>query len=107
MNNTETRRVTASLPECVRSFAWIRNHHYVVLEDQEGNTTKLDATALLLGTCVECEEKVVALTNSGAMMCTHCGGCVKWAWSKPQLAFIPEHESKFMGWAEHKNKKEP
>lgn len=105
MKNTHIDSVRASLPKGIRSFTWVRNHHYVELEDANGNRVKLNADAVLIGECEACKERCIALSNTGAMMCTHCGGCVRWAWSKPQLAFIPEQESKFMGWAVHKNPK--
>ncbi len=75
----------------------MKNHHFIELEDSKGNKVKLNASGLLVGNCTECEMQVFAISNSGHMACTHCGGAVKWAWSKPQLSFIAEHESEFMG----------
>lgn len=98
--------VTTNLPAEVKGFHFVKNHHFVELEDHAGNKIKLNADAILLGQCTACQERVVALSNNGAMMCTHCGGNVKWSWSRPQLAFIPEEESKFMGWAVHLNPKD-
>lgn len=73
-------------------------NHYVELTDDKGNAIRLTASGVLLGKCAECIEIVVALSNIGMMRCTHCGGAVKWQWAKPQLAFLPEEESKFLGW---------
>jgi len=99
-------KIVTSLPASVKGFHFVKNHHFVELEDSEGNKIKLNAAEILVGTCTGCTQQCVALVNSGAMMCTHCGGNVKWAWSRPQLAFIPEHESQFMGWATHLNPKD-
>lgn len=106
MKNLNIASVSTQLPEHVRSFEWVRNHHYVALKDMDGEEIKLDATTILLGDCTACKEKVVALTNNGMMTCTHCGGAVKWRYTRPQLAFIAEHESRFMGLDAHKNKDE-
>lgn len=96
-------KVVTDLPPQIKAFSYVKNHHFVALEDTDGNKTKLNASGVLIGDCVECKEKCIALTNTGNMTCTHCGGAVKWAWNKPQLAFIPEHESMFMGFAAKKD----
>jgi hypothetical protein len=88
-------KVITCLPAKIKAFSYVKNHHYVALEDVHGNKTKLNATGILVGDCVECKEKCLALSHQGNMNCTHCGGVVKWAWHKPQLAFIPENESMF------------
>lgn len=89
-------RVTTALPEEVHGFRYVKNHHYIELEDKAGNRVRLNASAILIGVCDACKEKCVALTNMGDMRCTHCGGEVKWAWHRPQLAFIPEKASSFL-----------
>ena len=96
-------KVSTDLPVEIHRFVYVKNHHFIELEDKEGNRTKLNASGILIGDCQSCKEKCIALTNNGNMACTHCGGPVKWAWNKPQLAFIPESESTFLGW----NVKEP
>lgn len=97
MKNGHVTKITARLPPNIKKFSWTRNHHFLELEDEKGNRTKLNASGVLIGSCLSCKERCLALTNQGNMSCTHCGGAVKWAWTKLQLAFIPEHESKFMG----------
>jgi hypothetical protein len=96
---------TAALPPGIKAVRYVKNHHFIELEDDKGNKTKLNASALLVGSCTSCKETCFAASNQGSMTCTHCGGAVKWAWSRPQLSFIPEHESEFMGVDIHKNKK--
>ena len=106
MKNQSIARISTHLPATVRSFTWVRNHHYVELEDVDGERTRLDATTILLGDCTVCKERVVALTNNGEMTCTHCRGAVKWRYARPQVAFIAEHESRFMGIDAPKNESE-
>jgi len=96
-------KITTNLPDDVHGIVYVKNTHFIELEDDKGNRTKLNASGLLIGQCQECKERVVALTNQGKMTCTHCGSAVKWAWTRPQLAFVPEHESKFLGWDADKN----
>ena len=90
-------KLTTSLPNEVKSMCYVKNHHYIELEDCDGNKVKLNAIGILVGTCISCKCQCVALSNQGNMWCTHCGGPVKWSWTKPQISFLPEHESKFMG----------
>ncbi len=97
MQNKHIAAVTAKVPTSVRSFKWVRNHHYVEVEDEDGNKTKLHAGGMLRGVCTKCAEINYAATNQGAMVCTHCLAPVKWQWTKPQIAFIPEHEAQFFG----------
>jgi hypothetical protein len=105
MKNTHIVSAKAHLPPTVRAFTWVRNHHFIELEDEHGNKSKMLAGGILAGECIECKAAVLALQHSGAMRCTHCSGAVKWQWSKPQLAFIPEHESEFFGVDAHLNAK--
>jgi hypothetical protein len=90
-------KISASLPNEVKSISYFKNHLGIILEDHEGNTTKLNATGVLIGKCGACEAMCVALSSMGDMKCTHCGGAVKWAWHKPQIAFLPESASGFLG----------
>lgn len=100
--------VTVNVPTAVKGFRFLKNHHFVELQDADGNKIVLDADTILLGDCTACQAKVAAFTNAGTMTCTHCGGAVKWRYVRPQLAFIAEHESKFMGWdAEPSETKKP
>lgn len=105
MKNQNIISAKAHMPASIRKFSWTRNHHFIELEDEQGNTVKMLAGGILAGECTECKAAVIALQHSGSMRCTHCGGAVKWAWSKPQLAFIPEHESEFFGVDAHLNAK--
>lgn len=103
MENLHIASVKTFMPPSVRAVKWVRNHHFIELEDEHGNATKLLAGGVLLGECAACQAACIALQNNGKMRCTHCGGAVKWQWAKPQLAFIPEHESQFFGWDRGKN----
>ena len=103
MKNLGIISVAATLNEKTRSLHWRRNHLSIKLEDKDGNWSELVASGVLVGKCTECHEGVLALTNSGKMNCTHCNGSVVWAWSKPQLSFLPEEESSFRGWDRGKN----
>lgn len=90
--------ISANLPNSVHGMRFVKNHHFVELQDVDGNKIVLDATTILLGDCTACAQRVAAFTNMGAMACTHCGEAVKWRYVKPQLAFVAENESQFLGW---------
>lgn len=107
MKNKHITLVTAKLPASVRSFKWVRNHHYVQLEDEQDNKVKLHAGGILRGTCTACNQVNYAASHQGAMVCTHCLGAVKWQWTKPQIAFVPESESQFFGFDTPQDNKPP
>jgi hypothetical protein len=89
-------KVTASVHPDVKRFAWVRNHHFIELEDKDGRHIVLNASGVLVGRCEDCSAKVIAFSHLGHMLCTHCGGGkVAWAWTKPQIAFIPEQANDF------------
>lgn len=94
-------KVTADLPHEWKGFNYVKNHHFIQIEDQHGHSTKLNATGVLVGTCQEagCGQENLALHMMDEMACTYCRSKnVKWKWHRPQLAFIPEQESEFVAW---------
>ncbi len=89
-------KISINLPDEVKGVTYVKNHHWVELEDIHGNKTKLTASALLMGHCKACKEVNIALAKMGNMQCTYCGSGVDWLWTRPQLAFIPQKESDFI-----------
>jgi hypothetical protein len=89
--------VRTSLPSSIRSFKYVKNHHYIELEDEHGNKIRLIAMSLLKGTCTHCNNDVYVKTRIGAMTCPHClVASVNWVWGDAQLSFVPEKESAFV-----------
>lgn len=90
-------RLTASLPGWVRGFRYVRNHHFIELEDKHGNKVKLHALSLIRGVCLSCGGEVFVKARLGAMTCPHCViGAVEWVWGEAQLSFVPEAEASFI-----------
>jgi hypothetical protein len=92
-------KVSAFLPSQIRGFRYVTNHHYVELEDKEGNVVKLPAKTLLK---VACDRSpcgfsffVESETTFNLPVQCHCGGKLVHAWGSGQLAFVPEGESRF------------
>jgi|SRR6185369_15689979 len=99
-------KLSADLPhETIRSLVYVKNHHYIELEDHKGNRTKLNATALNVGVCQLCHAMVA--TDRGVdpdTPCMHCKGKMTWKWSRPQLAFVAEKETDFVAWTKPDDK---
>jgi hypothetical protein len=85
--------VRASLPEGVKGFAYEKNSHWIEFRDDDGNTTKLPATAVVLYECEACKTKALLLINHGELPCMVCRATVKPAWRVPELAFVPQRPS--------------
>jgi hypothetical protein len=90
-------RIRAQLPRGWRVVNYVTNHHYIELEDDQGNVHRLLATALIRGVCASCGLSVYVETRMGAMACPHCvTGTVTWLWGDAKLAFTPELNSRFV-----------
>ena len=87
--------VTASLPEGIKGVSYEKNSHWIEFRDDEGNATRLPATAVVLYECTECGTKALLLINHGELPCMVCRAKVKPAWRVPELAFVPEKPSGF------------
>jgi len=71
------------------------NHHYVELEDPDGEIVRLPATSLVKGRCHDCNQVFFVESRIGAMNCPHCGGGVEWVWGRARLVFIAESDARF------------
>lgn len=97
MDDKKIARVTHRLPSSVKEFTWRRNHHWIELEDEDGNRVRLEAISLIKGQCTACKLTVYAMSRYGRMVCPHCASRVAWVWGRGQLAFVPEGETEFDG----------
>lgn len=89
-------KIETHLPAEIVGFEYRKNHHWLKLKNDKGQEIKLNATGVLVGQCTVCDAMVLAFSNMGNMVCTHCQSPVKWQWTKPQLSFVPETESDFI-----------
>jgi len=89
--------IEAVLPECIHTFTYVKNHHFIKLTDDDGNSTTLRARDIIQFTCHKCNSVFWMGTNQAA----HCPTCLSEDlakdWVDLQLSFIPESESKFRG----------
>lgn len=100
-------KIETHLPEKIHGVTYVTNTHFLKLHDDAEHELKLNAVGVLRGDCDDCKAELLALERSGDMVCTHCrSSSVKWRWLKLQLAFLPEHESQYMGFAEAMGKNE-
>ena len=85
----------ACLPRGMKVKQYVPNHHFIELEDADGNTVMLPAVSLIKGVCTICAQEMWVKSRLGDMKCLHCQGTVNWLWGHGQLAFVPERESRF------------
>jgi len=84
------------VPDWVKGFRYVKNHHFIELEDKHGNVHRLAALSLIKGVCTACGGEVFVRSRLGAMVCPHCAcGEMNWVWGTAQLSFVPELESNF------------
>lgn len=91
----QVMKIQTHLPDDIHAFRYVKNSHYIELEDSNKNVIKLVAKSMVKGVCTKCNETIWAETRSGLMRCPHCVSNVKWVWGKAQLVFVPEEESEF------------
>lgn len=99
-------KLTLALPDWVHAFRYVRNCHYIELEDKEGNKARLEARTLLRVECstggcptrlyVDWVPGTEPTTLGVPPNCLHCGGMLRVAWGTGQLAFVPEGETTFV-----------
>lgn len=87
--------MSASLPDGIKGIAYEKNSHWIEFRDDDGNATRLPATAVVLYECSKCETRALMLSNHGTLPCMLCREPVEPAWRVPELAFVPERPSGF------------
>lgn len=88
-------RVRAQLPLGYKLRDYVPNHHYVEIEDPNGNVHHMPAVELIEGKCRTCSQVFFVKTRQGDMTCPHCRGGVDWVWGEARLAFVPETAAHF------------
>lgn len=101
----QTRQVKVTYEGPARSFKYVKNHHYIELEDADGHRIRLVARTLMKVECVnpECTSTLLIDWKPGAQestlgvpaMCLHCGSSMEYSWGRGQLTFVPEGESAY------------
>jgi hypothetical protein len=83
------------LPRGLRGFRYVKNHHYLELEDEKGNELHLPAHGVMRHYCSGCKNRWWTESNV-CNFCPSCGGTdVEKSWGRLQVAFVPERESEF------------
>lgn len=92
---TIVRIIESNIPNDVKSFEYGKNHHYLRLQDGDGNETVMVEYGLIKYQCEKCRFIFFALTHQ-ANHCARCGySGLKPQWTRPQVALVPEQESDF------------
>ena len=91
-------KLTTNFPPEVHAITYVKNSHFLELEDDDGNRTKLDASGVVRYVCEKCGFIFLAFENHGNLSCPDCGelGASKPTWMVPQISFVPEKETPFM-----------
>jgi len=87
-----------NLPKEVNSVEYAKNHHYIKLKDDKGESTELLPRHMIKYICNDCNVEFILFSNYGNVRCPVCGQqTTKSKWGCLQIGFIPEDESKFSG----------
>lgn len=92
-------KIKTKLPKQVHALSYVKNSHFIELEDDDGNKTKVNATGVVRYDCIACKYTFLAFENNGEISCPVCRaiGAAKPKWYVPQLSFVPEKPSTFKG----------
>lgn len=94
MDVTHSMKIRTHLPRWL-GFKYMPNHHYVELEDSDGNKAHLPAHGIMHHDCNACRAKWWTESN----VCSFCPSCgsqdVSKKWGRLQVAFMPEAETDF------------
>ena len=92
-------KLITNFPSEVHAVTYVKNSHYLELEDDDGHCTKLDASGVVKYTCEKCGFLFLTFENHGDITCPSCAeqGAAKPVWYVPQLSFVPERECEFAG----------
>lgn len=92
-------KIQTKLPKQVHAMCYVKNSHFIELEDDDGNKTKVNATGVVRYDCTACKYTFLAFENNGEISCPLCQakGAAKPKWYVPQLSFVPEKKSDFKG----------
>jgi len=87
--------LTSNIPGTVKVFRYVKNSHYLSLQDHEGNETTLLEHGVIAYTCGACGLRWWTESNTSTI-CPSCAcSDISQVWVKPQVALIPELESGF------------
>ena len=89
-------KIQTKLPDGVQSIKYVKNHHWIELEDCEGNKTKLNDNGMIRYECPGCQFYCYTDCNRGILLCPVCRTVnLTKQWQLLQVCFVPEKESNF------------
>ena len=89
-------KICTNLPHEIHSLTYVKNHHWIELEDTKGRKTKLHDNGLLRYECPGCKFFCFTPHNNGTLLCPVCKGTdMVQQWQRIQVCFVPENESDF------------
>ncbi len=92
-------KIRADLPPAVHGLRYVTNSHFLELEDDKGNKTRMLPRSFCKYVCDKCQAVFFMTSNFGQVRCPCCGdpAAIKSAWGSFQIGFMPEDESEFQG----------
>lgn len=88
-------KIQTNLPESVHSLQYVKNHHWIELEDTQGRKIRLHDNGLVRYECPGCKFFCLTASNSGKLGCPVCRTVMVQQWQRMQVCFVPEQESDF------------
>lgn len=89
-------KIETSLPDEINAFQYVKNSHYIKMQDNEKREIKLCAKQVMRGECPKCRYSYYTEMPPQDEHCPRCLTAMTWAWGRAQISFIPEDESDFM-----------
>jgi hypothetical protein len=92
-------KIRTNLPERIHGVRYVKNSHYLELEDEQERAWRGGATGIVKYTCQhpDCKSTYYQPSNNGKQKCPvlGCDGMALPIWHKAQLSFVPEEPSQY------------
>ncbi len=90
-------KITTHLPNEIHSITYVKNSHWIELEDHDGVKHKMHDNGMVRYECSDpdCGFACLTFTSHGEILCPLCSGPLVPVWHRMQVCFVPEKESAF------------
>ena len=91
-------RITTNLPPEIHSIKYVKNSHWIELEDNDGRVHRVHDNGMVRYECKnkDCGFAMMTWQNRGSLLCPACQTArLEPVWQRLQVCFVPQKETDF------------